>query len=141
MLIKSMSSKRYWILLLLIAAVSLWLRSAFPLTAMPVYKHDDQLFVRLAHYLAAGQWLGPYDNLTLAKGMFYPMFIAATFWLSVPLKIAEHLFYLFICGSAAGLVRRASGNKLSLVLFALLAFNPVLWNYGFARVLRQGVYL
>jgi hypothetical protein len=108
---------------------------------MPVYKHDDQLFVRLAHYLAAGQWLGPYDNLTLAKGMFYPMFIAATFWLSVPLKIAEHLFYLFICGSAAGLVRRASGNKLSLVLFALLAFNPVLWNYGFARVLRQGVYL
>ena len=89
-----MSSKRYWLISLLIAACSLWIRSGFALTAMPVYKHDDELFVRLAHYLAAGQWLGPYDNLTLAKGTFYPMFIAASFWASVPLKIAEHLLYL-----------------------------------------------
>lgn len=136
-----MSSKRYWIIALFIAACSLWLRSGFPLTAMPVYKHDDQLFVRLGHFLAAGQWLGPYDNLTLAKGMFYPMFIAAAFWASIPLKIAEHLFYLAACGLTAGVVRRSAGNMVSLVLFALLAFNPVLWNYGLARVLRQGVYL
>jgi len=141
MLIKSMSSKRYWILLLLIAAFSLWLRSGFPLTAMPVYKHDDQLFVRLGHYLAAGQWLGPYDNLTLAKGIFYPMFIAAAFWTSIPLKIVEHILYLFVCGLTAGVARRFVGNALSLVMFALLAFNPVLWNYGLARVLRQGIYL
>src|SRR5664279_2641195 len=139
--IEFMSSKRYWIIALFIAAFSLWLRSGFPLTAMPVYKHDDQLFVHLGHFLAAGQWLGPYDNLTLAKGMFYPMFIAGAFWASIPLKIAEHLFYLAICGLTAGVVRRSAGNMLSLVLFALLAFNPVLWNYGLARVLRQGVYL
>ena len=139
--IGAMSSKRYWIYLLIIAAISLWIRSAYPLTAMPVYKHDDQLFVRLAHYLSAGQWLGPYDNLTLAKGMFYAMFIAATFWLAIPLKIAEHLLYLLICAMAASLVRRFSSNALGLILFFLLAFNPVVWNYGFARVLRQGIYL
>jgi hypothetical protein len=103
--------------------------------------HDDQLFVRLGHYLAAGQWLGPYDNLTLAKGIFYPMFIAAAFWASIPLKIAEHAFYLAVCALTARVVWRRTGNKLSLLLFTFLAFNPVLWNYALARALRQGIYL
>jgi hypothetical protein len=133
-------SKIYWMVVLSLSAFSIWLRAGFPLTAMPVYQHDDLLFVRLAHYLAAGQWLGPYDNLTLAKGMFYPMFIAAAFWTSVPLKIAEQIVYLVACLVTAGLARRFAGNGLGVLLFAALAFNPVSWDFALARVLRQGVY-
>ena len=136
------TSRFYWIGLAAISAASLWLRTGFPLTAMPALQHDDRLFVRLAHSLAQGHWLGAYDNLTLAKGMFYPLFMALTFWLSIPLIIAEHLAYLAASALTAGLVRRKTrSNRIALVLFALLAFNPVSWNYNLARVIRQGLYL
>lgn len=136
------SSKRYWIVLFLLAAFSLWLRTGFPLTALPALQHDDRLFVRLARYLAAGQWLGPYDDLTLAKGMFYPFFVTLAFWTSVPLLIAEHVVYLLASAFTAGVVRRATGSgRIALFLFGLLALNPVSWNYNLARVIRQGLYL
>jgi hypothetical protein len=137
-----MSSKKYYFVLLAIAAFSIWIRTGFPVSAGPYFLHDDALFIRMARYLEAGQWLGPYDNLTLAKGMFYPLFIVMAFWISVPLKIAEQVVYLAACALAAGMVRCRVGNsRLSLVLFALLAFNPVFWSPQLARVLRQAFYM
>src|ERR1700730_7191299 len=138
----SMSSKAYYVVLLLIAAFSIWIRTGFLVFAMPYMLHDDALFIRLARSLEAGQWLGPYDNLTLAKGMFYPLFIVIAFWTSLPLKIAEQSVYLVVSALTAGVVRhRARNSRLSLILFALLAFNPVPWNVSLARVLRQGLYM
>src|SRR5438046_2830897 len=73
---------------------SLWLRQAVPVQAMPSAAHDDGLFVGLAGNLLAGDWLGPYSHLTLIKGMFYSLFIAASHVLGLPVKIVEHLAYL-----------------------------------------------
>ncbi len=136
------SSKCYYAVLFLVAALSLWIRTGFPVFAIPASPADDQLFIRTARYLEAGQWLGPYDNLTLAKGMFYPVFIVLAFWASVPLKIAEQIVYLFVSAMTAGVVRRQAGNSLlGVILFALLAFNPVFWNLQLARVIREGLYI
>jgi hypothetical protein len=74
--------------------------------------------------------------------MFYPVFIVIAFWTSVPLKIAEQTIYLAVCAlTAQAIRRRLCSNCLSLILFVLLAFNPVAWNLSFAEVLRQGLYL
>jgi hypothetical protein len=137
-----MSSKTYHIVLLFIAAFSLWLRTGFPVHPMPEMVYDDALFIQLARTLERGHWLGLYNNLTLAKGIFYPLFIVVAFWTSIPLKIAEQMLYLAASWLTAGIVQRRLGNRYpSLILFALLAFNPVVWNFEFARVLRQGIYL
>lgn len=136
-----MSNRNYGLLYVLVAALSLWLRSGFPVFAIGGAVHDDQLFVDLAHYLAF-DWLGPFTQFTLAKGMFYPLFILATFFLGIPLKFAEHAAYLAACGFAAWLVVRVSGNRwLGFLLFTVLAFNPVLWTPNLARVIREGVYV
>jgi hypothetical protein len=120
------NSKRYWISLLVVAAFSLWLRTGFPVYALGYARHDDMLFVQIARHLEAGQWLGPYDDLTLAKGMFYPMFMVWSHWAAVPLKVAEQLVYLVVAAVTAGVVRRRTGgNRLAFVLFILFAFNPV----------------
>jgi hypothetical protein len=138
----SMPAKRYYAVMLAVAVISTWIRMGFPTYAISEASYDDQLFIRTAHYLAAGQWLGPYDSLTLAKGMFYPLFIALAFWASIPLKIAEHCVYLAACALTARVVRKQSGNdSLSLVLFVLLSFNPVFWNIHLARVIREGLYI
>src|ERR1700730_8764904 len=107
----STSSKGYYVVFVVIAAVSLWIRTGFPVFAMAYMNHDDNLFIRLARYLEAGQWLGPDDNLTLAKGMFYPLFIVIAFWTSVPLKIAEQGVYLVASALTAGMVRRQASNS------------------------------
>ncbi len=118
------------------------MRAGFPVHALVNMPHDDMLFVRLAHYLREGAWLGPYGNLTLAKGMFYPLFIALARYARIPLKIAEQIIYVTASAAAAGVVRRHAGsNRLALVLFALLAFNPVVWHVELARVLRDGLYM
>lgn len=127
---------------LAILAASLALRSAFPLYAVANAVHDDALFVRLATSIAAGHWLGPYDNLTHAKGAGYPLFIALVSLAGVPLKLAEHVAYLSGCAAlsfvAARLLRsRAAG----LACLAFLAFNPVLWHpEAGGRVIREGLY-
>ncbi len=132
----------YYVALLLIAAISIWMRKGFPAYLRPNMNYDDGLFLQMAQYLRAGDWLGPYDKHTLAKGMFYPLFIGAASFAAIPLKIAEQAAYLAASALTAGLVRRRAGNNLSaLVLFGLLAFNPVLWNVDLARVIREGLYV
>ena len=123
-------------------ALSLWLRTGYPIFAIGGAGADDALFVRLARSLALGQWLGPYDNLTLAKGMAYPLFIAAASLIGVPLKIAEQAVYLVVAGCASAYLGRCSGRRhLATVLFVALAFNPALWALPLSRVIREGLYV
>jgi hypothetical protein len=132
----------YWSAWCLVAAFNLWLRTGFPIFGIPQAAHDDGLFVRAARYLGAGAWLGPYDNLTLAKGMFYPLFILVSFLLDISLNIAEHATYLAASALAAGLVLRITNRRaLALVLFCLLALNPVVWHGQLDRVIREAVYI
>ena len=102
---------------------------------------DDVLYVRIATFLAHGQWLGPFDQLTLLKGPAYPAFIALTYRSGVPLKIGEQLTYLLSAAAVAGCVwmtmrRRAA----ALVVYVVLALDPVNFDSYNARVLRDGWY-
>ncbi len=127
---------------LLIALASLWLRAGFPISAITNAIHDDALFIRAAAALRAGHWLGPYDNLTLLKGMFYPLFIALASLLAVPLNLAEQLAYLGASALVAGFLRRVTGSgALGLACFAALAFNPVVWEPALGQVFRDALYL
>ena len=132
-----------WLALAACAALaSLWLRQGFPAHAVADALFDDALFVRLAYALGSGRWLGDFDRLTLAKGMAYPLFMALSAALAVPLKLAEHLLYLGVSGALALAVARRLGRPgLGFALFAALAFNPVLWHPELARVIREGLYL
>ncbi len=127
--------------LLVISALSLWMRTGFPAVDGGDSAYDDMLFIKLAGYLGSGHWLGPYNDLTLAKGMFYPLFILAAFASAIPLMIAEHIVYLAACALTAIFVARRARNCIALALFAGLAFNPVLWTPSLARVMREGIYL
>src|SRR5262245_33964745 len=96
---------------LLVAAVSLFLRAGFPVFAIYIAMYDDALFIRLATALRSGDWLGAYDHLTLAKGMFYPLFIAVMSFLHIPLKFAEHAGYLGAAAVLAFAISRAADSR------------------------------
>lgn len=139
---KLLSSQRLPVYLgLLCFGLKLWLVQAHPLMATDT-PHDDLLFVSQAHSLLGGNWLGEYNQLTLIKGQFYPIFIALGYLLGVPLLLFQQLLYglaaVVVVWAVAPLVRN---RWLLLLIFLVLVFNPFSYNYpAVGRVLRLGIY-
>ncbi len=120
--------------------LSVVLRHGVPLTSGGALV-DDYLYVRIAGYLAHGQWLGPFDQYTLLKGPAYPAFIAAMYRSGVPLKIGEQLTDLLAAAALAASVwvvtRRGA---LALVAYIVLALDPANFATYASRATRDGWY-
>lgn len=129
------------VLLAATALLSLWFRAGYPPLGIWAAA-DEALYVRMAGQIAAGGWLGPYDFLVLAKGAFFPVFVAFNKALGLPLKISEHILYLLVALLAATTVSRLTGQRWWLpVAFLVLAFSPTPWMLeGGARVTREPLY-
>lgn len=119
----------------------MWLISAHSLMAT-ITPHDDLLFISQAHNILSGQWLGEYDQLTLIKGQFYPLFIAFSYYLNIPLLVAQQLLYAFATFVTIWAVYPLIRQKwLLFLLFAFLLLNPFSYNYpAIGRVFRLGIY-
>ena len=123
---------------------------------MPVFVRgstcDDVLMIGMADGLSKGQWLGDYNCLTLMKGCFYPVFVAAAYKLRIPALHAITALHTLACGffvfqlrplicnswqiqnsQKSGISREAQKSLISretrnswkcLLLFVLLLFEP-----------------
>lgn len=134
---------RLWLALAIgLTLAKAWLTLGQPIYAIGPAAHDDALFLKLARSIAQGDWLGPYDQLTLAKGPFYSIFVAAVFWIGLPLSLAQQLFYSAACAAFARAVAPAFRSMgLIVVVYALLLLNPMTWEAPTnGRILRQHVY-
>lgn len=98
---------------------------------------DDALYIRFASTLINGEWLGTYNNLTLAKMPGYPLWLAFNHFLGLPLLFTQHLLYVL-----AGLVfifplrKIVTSRTILLVLYTIYLFNPAIET----RVMREGIY-
>ena len=129
----------------LFAIIRLCVGNFHGLVALPNGVFDDALFVNNAHSILAGNWLGPYDNRTLIKGPFYPLWLAVTYLLGVPVFLAEDLLYVFACALLMIALKPAFPRvspSVWLPVYALLLFNPMpFWGDGFTtRLTREGFY-
>ena len=138
------NASRLWLsaaLFLVIAKI--WLVSGQTVYAIGGSIHDDKLFVSLAEHIINGRWLGPYDQFTLAKGPLYSFFIAANFWLGLPILVSHQLLYLVACATLTVAFRpwlQTAAQRF--VLFAVLALNPMSWDASnLTRLLRQSIYV
>ncbi|HTW93528.1 MAG TPA: hypothetical protein VMD30_01960 [Tepidisphaeraceae bacterium] len=133
--------RRQIIFVFLLLIVAKLLLDYFPTTVI-AGGYDDQLFVRLGTQIAAGHWLGTYDQLTLAKGPGLPLFLAACHALRLPLNIADPLLYVLFCIVMVRAVEPVIGKGWgSVILFAILLFNPISFGVdNMARVLRERIY-
>ncbi len=125
---------------LLVAVVSMWLASSRRMRFLDA-AFDDRLFAKLANSIRDGHWLGSYDNLTLAKGPGYPLFMALASGAGIPLRLAEQAVYLLGCWLVSGCIWRLSNRRvLGTIIFTIAALNPVLWGDSLARVVRENLY-
>lgn len=135
----TLPSRRTVLVLVGLSLLRLWLATGQSTTALVAAPHDDTLFMRLAQHIAEGDWLGPFDNVTLIKGPFYPLWIAAMFLLGVPLALSQNLLYIGACLVTIVALKPVVRSPVALVsIYALLLFNPIM--FGITRLLREAVY-
>ena len=119
-----------------------WAMSNVPLIATPYGTYDDALFVRGAINFLSGRWLGPYDNMTLAKGPVYPIWVAMAWMSGLPLLVAQGLAYaLALVVLVRGLRPWLWSEPSAYFLFLILLFNPATYAIGQLRVMREGLYV
>jgi len=138
---KDISPKAFGIACLVLVLIKLWLVRAH-LVMVTVTPHDDLLFIRQADSLLRGDWLGAYNQLTLIKEPFYPMFMALSNWLSLPLLFSQQLLYTFSCWvliwAISPIVRQRS---VLLAVFLFLLLNPGSFNYpAVGRIFQLAIY-
>lgn len=68
-----------------------------PIMAVPKGIHDDWIMVHMADALRSGQWLGEYNDLTLTKGMFFPLYLAVLNFLRLSYLSVSALLYTVSC--------------------------------------------
>ncbi|PYM90301.1 MAG: hypothetical protein DME04_23145, partial [Candidatus Rokuibacteriota bacterium] len=133
------SRHRHLLVYVVGASLFLWLAGVFRVEAWLWAPHDDGLYLRLAGNLAAGKWLGWFDNLTLAKAVGYPAFVALTYTLGLPLLLSQNLLYAMSVAVLCLALRRLIGGRWALAaMFLVLLFNPAPW--AVQRVVRDHVY-
>jgi hypothetical protein len=131
-----------WIFFVFFIIIKIWLVSSQNLTALGHAAHDDLLFLNIAKELINSNWLGPYNNLTLAKGPFYPIWIATVYKSGIPLLLSQHILYAIACITFIIAIKPLLRSKLLILfIFFLLLFNPMSFTSGvMTQVLREGIY-
>ena len=129
-------SRRMLCVLLILTAAKHLLVCRLPIEARH-YGVDDYLMLQMAEGLLKGNWLGDYTAVTLMKGCFFPMVLAAFNLAGIPyltgLNLLHTLACLFFVRQMKPILRR-QGHLLALYL--VLLFDPC----SFAQLTFQRVY-
>jgi len=112
-----------------------------PLSLLSAAGHDDGLFITIGRYLAARQWLGPYNEFTLAKGPGYPAFLALSYRFGLTPWLARALFHCAAIALFVALCHRwLRSYLLAAILFTLLLWDPASFLGQNLRILRDTIY-
>ena len=102
---------------------------------------DDRLMIRMAEGLLGGNWLGDYNGLTLMKGSFFPMFLAAVHAAGIPYLAAVTALHSAACLFFVSQLRFLLKGRMSrFLLFLFLLFEPASFDgYTFQAVYRNSI--
>ncbi len=136
-----MTPRAFWWCCGIAIAIKLWLVGGHDLIGK--YRiYDDFLFLELSQHILNGDWLGPLHYRTLIKGPGYPLFIAGSYWLGLPLLLAQQLLYVIACTTVVlALSAVVKSRAILYCAFLLLLFNPFSYFYPMVGALmRESVY-
>ena len=113
------------LLMLLLVALKTWIASSMGQSFLMQMAHDDRLFMMQGQSIHEGQWLGPFNELTMAKGPVFPMFLALSAASGLSLQFNVALFHALAClllvAAFSPWIKHAGWR---IALFALLLFDP-----------------
>jgi hypothetical protein len=143
-LFSNQKRNKLWYSYAIISAIllKLWILGCYELY-IHYSPHDGGLFIKLSHFILNGEWLGPYDYRTLIKGPVYPLFIAVTYLLRIPLLLAQQLLYSLAAIMAGYVIGQwVCQFRYRFIVFLVLLFNPFSFDYPLFYIpYRMGLYV
>ncbi len=131
--------KYYFVAIVLIAII---IKSVITIN-LPIYARDpsgadEYLMMSQAEHLVDGDYLGPYNYLTLVKGIGFPLFLAFSFKIGIPLLALYNFFYITVCLVAMVPIRRMIKRRpLQLLAFLMLLFCPATLDWNVQLIYRN----
>lgn len=128
------------IVIMALICFRLLLTNRIPLSIDADFSHDDGWVISAAVNILEGNWLGDYNQFTLIKGAFSPMFIAAASYLGFSFFGACTIIYIISCLLFVIGLRPVLKFRLQqLTVFTLLLFNPISMAHDtFQKIYRNG---
>ncbi len=138
---KIKNNKFLFILLSLLTLFRIMIAIRIPLQLQADAMYDDYLFVRYAKSLLTFDWLGSFDQFTLAKGISFPFFLITNYLLGIPYYLALIVLYIFSIIVFVLTIKKIIKNKYYLsFLYLFLLFSPVMLHVeNVQKVYRGGV--
>lgn len=132
--------RKYYFVVVVLAAILLKciITTNLSINARDPYGADEYLMLRQAEQLASGNYLGPYDNFTLVKGIGFPLFLAFSYKIGIPLLLFYSIFYSAVCVIALLPIRRIVKKRpLQLLAFLALLFCPAAMDNNVQLIYRN----
>ena len=125
---KKDQQKRYFFLFaLFFLLIKLFLMKDVTIYAITTAFADDQLMVHIAEKLLRLNWLGGYNHYTLAKGFFFPFFLAVGKVLHIDYISWVQIFYAIACYLFVKAISPVIRFRWMLyVFYLLLLFHPIM---------------
>lgn len=113
-----------------------------PFVVRSFYPHDDTLFLSQAIAILSGEWLGPYNQLTLLRGPIYSLWISFVYLFGIPLIHANDLLYLGACLLFLRAIAPLNVSRPVLFcIFGFLYFAPHSYDYvSISHAFRMQIY-
>lgn len=110
-----------------------------PIGVNAVARHDDTYFLSGAQSMIAGDWLGPYNQMTLIKGPGFTYFLALNHLVRAPITLALALALVAGCATLVATLGRVGLTHpvARLLLFIGLLFQPALIP---VQIIRDSLY-
>lgn len=121
-------------------------RSNIPTNAGANAPHDDLLGIRLTQNILQNNWLGDWNNLTLAKPPGYSLYLAVVNLFPFQLVVVNQLLFctislLFIRKLYLIFLGKKKHGRLAVFLiYAYLVFNPFLFGSEMSRAYRTSTH-
>lgn len=109
-----------------------------PVAIFAVSPHDDGLFWKQAASMLSGDWLGPYSQMTMPKGVGFPVLLAVGAILSIPVHVVAAIVLIGCLAILMSTLRLLEIPEAALfgIFIATLAQSSLIME----RPLRENLY-
>ena len=127
--------------LILLTIFRIFLALKLPLHIQADAVYDDQLFIKYAKDLLAFNWLGSFDQLSLAKGCSFAIFLALNYFIGIPYSFSLITIYILslivLCLALSKIIK---SKAFLTILYIFLLYFPIMFHdENVQKVYRGGL--
>jgi hypothetical protein len=132
----------FTIYIFVILLIRLILATGVRVWAFSDNQYDDGMMLRDAANLIAGNWLGKFDQYTLAKGITFPLYLSIIHKIGLPFIFGNVLLCFAASLTFVMVIKKIIQNRNSLIIiYTILMFNPIASaSWTFQRAYRDSIY-